>query len=57
MAEHANKFRGVEIDELEFIENSELLALDAAVSTRPSFASPALIPRWRSFARVVTSGP
>ncbi|MFJ5695952.1 hypothetical protein ACIP9X_19145 [Arthrobacter sp. NPDC093125] len=44
IAEQANKLRHGEIDELEFIENSELVALEAAVSALSSFAGQALIP-------------
>lgn len=44
IAEQANKLRRGEIDELEFIENSEFVALEAAVSALSSFAGQALIP-------------
>ncbi len=44
IAEQANKLRRGEIDELEFIENSELLSLEAAVSALSSFVGQALIP-------------
>lgn len=44
VAEQANKLRRGEIDELEFIENSELLSLEAAVSALSSFVGQALIP-------------
>lgn len=44
IAEQANKLRRGEIDELEFIENAELVSLDAAVSALSSFVGQALIP-------------
>lgn len=44
IAEQANKFRSGEIDELEFIENAEVVALEAAVSALSSLAGQALIP-------------
>lgn len=44
IAEQANKLRRGEIDELEFIENAELLSLEAAVSALSSFVGQALIP-------------
>lgn len=44
IAEQANKLRRGEIDELEFIETTELIALDAAVSGLSSFVGQALIP-------------
>jgi hypothetical protein len=44
IAEQANKLRCGEIDQLEFIENSELVALEAAVSALSSFVGQALIP-------------
>lgn len=44
IAEQANKLRCGEIDELRFIENSELVALEAAVSALSSFVGQALIP-------------
>ena len=44
IAEQANKLRRGEIDELEFIENSELLSLEAAVSALSSFVGQAVIP-------------
>jgi hypothetical protein len=44
IAEQANKLRRGEIDELKFIENSELVALEAAVSALSSFVGQALIP-------------
>lgn len=44
IAEQANKLRCGEIDQLEFIENAELVALEAAVSALSSFAGQALIP-------------
>ncbi|WP_104092085.1 hypothetical protein [Arthrobacter sp. GMC3] len=44
MAEQAHKFRKGEIDELEFIENSELVCLEAAVGALSSFIGQALIP-------------
>lgn len=44
IAEQANKLRRGEIDESEFIENSELLSLAAAVSALSSFVGQALIP-------------
>lgn len=44
IAEQANKLRRGEIDELEFIDNAELVALEAAVSALSSFVGQALIP-------------
>lgn len=44
IAEQANKLRRGEIDELKFIENSELVALEAAVSALSSFVGQAIIP-------------
>lgn len=44
IAEQANKLRRGEIDESEFIENSELLSLTAAVSAVSSFVGQAVIP-------------
>ncbi|MEN4448124.1 hypothetical protein [Mycobacterium sp. SM3041] len=44
VAEQANRLRRGEIDELEFIENAELLSLEAAVSALSSFVGQALIP-------------
>ena len=44
IAEQANKLRRGEIDELEFIENAELVSLEAAVSALSSFVGQALIP-------------
>ena len=44
IAEQANKLRRGEIDQLEFIENSELVALESAVSALSSLAGQALIP-------------
>lgn len=44
IAEQANRLRRGEIDQLEFIENSELVALEAAVSALSSFVGQALIP-------------
>lgn len=44
IAEEANKLRRGEIDELEFIENAELVSLEAAVSALSSFVGQALIP-------------
>jgi hypothetical protein len=44
IAEQANKLRCGEIDQLEFIENSELVALEAAVSALSSFVGQAVIP-------------
>lgn len=44
VAEQANKLRRGEIDELEFIENSEFLCLETAVSALSSFLGQALIP-------------
>lgn len=44
IAEQANKLRRGEIDELEFIENAELVALETAVSALSSFVGQALIP-------------
>ncbi len=44
IAEQANKLRRGEIGELEFIENAELVSLEAAISAMSSFAGQALIP-------------
>lgn len=44
IAEQAHKFRTGEIGELEFIENAELVCLEAAVSALSSFIGQALIP-------------
>lgn len=44
VAEQANKLRRGEIDELEFIENSELVCLETAVSALSSFVGQAIIP-------------
>ncbi|GEM31901.1 hypothetical protein NN3_29080 [Nocardia neocaledoniensis NBRC 108232] len=44
IAEQANKLRRNEIDELEFIETSELIALEAAVRALSSFIGQAAIP-------------
>lgn len=44
IAEQANKLRRGEIDELAFIENAEIVSLEAAVSALSSFAGQALIP-------------
>lgn len=44
IAEQAHKFRNGEIGELEFIENAELVCLEAAVSAVSSFIGQALIP-------------
>ncbi|MEV0434884.1 hypothetical protein [Nocardia sp. NPDC050413] len=44
IAEQANKLRRNEIDELEFIENAELVALEAAVRALSSFVGQATIP-------------
>lgn len=44
IAEQANRLRRGEIDELEFIEAAELVALEAAVSGLSSFVGQALIP-------------
>ncbi|PPB48379.1 hypothetical protein C4K88_11510 [Arthrobacter pityocampae] len=44
IAEQANRLRRGEIDELEFIEDSERLSLEAAVSALSSFVGQALIP-------------
>lgn len=44
IAEQANKLRRGEINELEFIENSELLSLEAAVSALSSYVGQVLIP-------------
>lgn len=44
IAEQANMLRRGEIDELQFIENSELVALEAAVSALSAFVGQALIP-------------
>ncbi|QII03939.1 hypothetical protein BH92_28170 (plasmid) [Rhodococcoides fascians A21d2] len=44
VAEQANKLRRGEIDELAFIENSELVCLETAVSALSSFVGQAIIP-------------
>jgi len=44
IAEQANMLRRGEIDQLQFIENSELVALEAAISALSSLAGQALIP-------------
>ena len=44
IAEQAHMFRQGKIDELSFIENSEMLCLNAAVSALSSFAGQVLIP-------------
>lgn len=44
IAEQANKLRRGEIDELEFIENAEIVSLEAAISALSSFVGQALIP-------------
>lgn len=44
VAEQANKLRRGEIDELEFVENAELVCLEAAISALSSFVGQALIP-------------
>jgi hypothetical protein len=44
VAEQANKLRRGEIDELEFIDNSELVCLETAVSALSSFVGQAIIP-------------
>lgn len=44
IAEQANKFRRGEIDELQFIENAEIVALEAAVSALSSLIGQAAIP-------------
>lgn len=44
IADQANKLRRGEIDELQFIENAEVVSLDAAVSALSSFVGQALIP-------------
>ncbi|WP_405497557.1 hypothetical protein [Nocardia sp. NBC_00511] len=44
IAEQANKLRRNEIDELEFIETSELIALEAAVRALSAFVGQATIP-------------
>lgn len=44
IAEQANKLRRNEIDELEFIENSEMIALEAAIRALSSLAGQAAIP-------------
>ncbi len=44
VAEQAHKFRNGELDETAFIENSEMLCLDASVSALSSFAGQVLIP-------------
>ncbi|CAN5238242.1 hypothetical protein BH09ACT6_BH09ACT6_13000 [soil metagenome] len=44
IAEQANKLRCGEIDEFEFIQNAELVSLEAAVSALSSFVGQAVIP-------------
>ena len=44
VAEQANKLRGGEIEEVTFIENSELVCLETAVSALSSFVGQAIIP-------------
>ncbi|WP_207346049.1 hypothetical protein [Arthrobacter sp. E3] len=44
VAAQAHKLRSGEIDELEFIENAELVCLEAAISALSSFIGQALIP-------------
>ncbi len=44
IAEQAHKFRNDDINEFEFIENSEIVCLEAAVSALSSFLGQALIP-------------
>lgn len=44
VADQANSFRKGELSEVEFIDNAEMLCLDAAVSAMSSFAGQALIP-------------
>lgn len=44
IAEQAHKFRRGEIDEMAFIENAELVSLEAAISALSSFVGQALIP-------------
>jgi len=44
IAEQAHRLRGGEISELEFVENSESVCIDAAVSAVSSFVGQALIP-------------
>lgn len=44
IAEQPHNFRNADIGELEFIENSELVCLDAAVGALSSFIGQALIP-------------
>ena len=44
IAEQANEFRRGELSELEFIENAELVCLEAAVSALSSFVGQAVIP-------------
>lgn len=44
IAEQAHKLRRGEIDEMAFIENAELVSLEAAISALSSFAGQALIP-------------
>ncbi len=44
VAEQAYLFRNGDIDEIKFIENSEILCLDASVSALSSFAGQVLIP-------------
>lgn len=44
IAEQAHRFRNGEIGEFEFIENAEIVCLEAAVGALPSFIGQALIP-------------
>ena len=44
VAEQAHQFRQEQLDEVAFIENSEILCLDAAVSALSSFAGQVIIP-------------
>lgn len=44
VAEQAHQYRQGELDEVAFIENSEILCLDAAVSALSSFAGQVIIP-------------
>lgn len=44
VAEQAHRFREGEIEEVEFIDNAEMLCLDASVSALSSFIGQALIP-------------
>lgn len=44
VADQANKYRNGKINETEFLENSELLCLDASVSALSSFAGQVIIP-------------